>query len=185
MNNPRSNPQSNPQSKSPASSNTIPNAQALAQQLMQTLQQDKIDLATLLQCLEDERKVLESSNHDKLPSYTEQKARLTEQLDQRYAQRLQALKSLQTPIDAKSWLNLIEQLQSTTKLPLVALWNQGEEQLKQCQQLLLINEKIVAGLQNNVTQLMNALRGATGSGQTYSASGKAQVFSDNQTITSA
>lgn len=177
MNTPHNTPQ--------AASDIAANAQALAQQFLHSLQQDKSDLAALQQCLMDERKVLESNDHDKLPAYTDQKAKLTEKLDQRYAQRLHSLKAQNVPTNAEAWRSLIEQLQNTTKLPLVALWNDVEQQLRHCQQLLLINEKIVAALQNNVNQLMNALRGATGAGQTYSASGKAQVFSDNQTITSA
>jgi len=163
----------------------LPDTKALAQHFLRSLQQDKTDLAALDKCLTEERKVLESSDHNKLPTYTEQKATLTNQLEQRYTERLKSLKPEMTPTNPEGWHKLLQQLQDDSKLPLVALWSEVEQQLKDCQQLLLINEKIVAGLQNNVSQLMNVLRGVTGSGQTYSAKGKAQIFSDNQSITSA
>lgn len=163
----------------------LPDPKALAQHFLRSLQQDKTDLAALENCLTEERSVLESSDHNRLPTYTEQKAKLTQQLEQRYTERLKTLQPGMTPANSEGWRKLLQQLQDDSKLPLVALWDEVEKQLKDCQKLLLINEKIVAGLQNNVSQLMNALRGATGSGQTYSAKGKAQIFSDNQSITSA
>ena len=68
---------------------------------------------------------------------------------------------------------------------MIGAWDKVEQQLRECSELLQINEKIIGNMRQGVNQFLNLLRGQTGSGQTYGATGKAEIFSDNPTITSA
>ena len=48
----------------------------------------------------------------------------------------------------------IEKLDEATDLPLLNLWKKMQTQLKDCQQLLMINERILGGLQQGVERFM-------------------------------
>ena len=171
--------------QNPVTLNNTSKNPSTAQQVLLSLQQDKTDLNALQQNLLAERQALEKRQHQQLDFYNQQKAELTSTLDKRYSDRLQLLAKNGNSINGENWRKLLDALQAESRLPLSSLWNEVETQLKECQKLLLINEKIVANLQQNVEQLLGALRGASNTSQTYSAKGKAQVFADNQTITSA
>jgi flagellar biosynthesis/type III secretory pathway chaperone len=90
-----------------------------------------------------------------------------------------------SPTDAKSWRDAMQHLEQSSGLAMIGAWDKVEQQLRECSELLQINEKIIGNMRQGVNQFLNLLRGQTGSGQTYGATGKAEIFSDNPTITSA
>mgnify|MGYP001424301903 CR=1 FL=1 len=90
-----------------------------------------------------------------------------------------------SPTDAKSWREAMQHLEQNSGLAMIGTWDKVEQQLRECSELLQINEKIIGNMRQGVNQFLNLLRGQTASGQTYGATGKAEVFADNPTITSA
>ena len=158
----------------------------LAQQVLRTLIDDKSDLQAMVKLLREERTVLEQREHGALEQYAEQKIALAAKLETRHKARESLLPhSGATAANNQSWRASIETLEKKSSVTLLPSWEEVETLLRESQELLQINEKIVGSMQNNVSRFMSALRGETGSGQTYTAAGKAQTYSDKQPIISA
>lgn len=161
------------------------NATAIAHDLLRSFNEDRIDLQHMLDCLQKERKALEERDHKTLETFATQKTELSKKLEARNAQREKRLGEHNFDTNTKSWRPMISKLETQSGLPVLSAWNDIEALLRECRDLLKINEKVVGNMQNNVNQFLNALRGETGAGQTYSASGKANIYSEHQSITNA
>ncbi len=158
---------------------------ALASEIYQSLEADKQALDTLAILLTDERTMLESRDHSSIAEFTDRKSLLVQGMEQRNSVRVGLLNQQQMSTEGDHWIKAIELLANAAKLPLISLWNDIETQLVSCNKQLMINERIVGGMKNSVGRFLNILRGQTGTGQTYDATGKAKNFSDHSPITSA
>ncbi|MBT8148620.1 MAG: flagellar protein FlgN [Gammaproteobacteria bacterium] len=158
----------------------------IAQQVLSTLIEDKNDLQAMVSVLKQERAVLEQRQHRALEQFAEQKIALAAKLEARHKARAALLpNSMANASDSQSWRASIEALEMQSAVTLLPSWNEVEALLRESRELLQINEKIVGNLQNNVNRFINALRGETASGQTYTAAGKAESYSSKQPIISA
>ena len=161
------------------------NTGILAHQLLRSLSDDSRDLTTLLELLTQERKILEQNKPELLDEINQQKNQLTQTLEQRNNARVTQLQqSGYTPTE-NSWKPVIANLEQASGVALKSTWEKVEQQLKQCSELTAINEKIIANMRQNVNQLMNALRGEIGAGETYSADGKSTSIASNKPFASA
>lgn len=157
----------------------------LANEIFQSLGADKIDLAQLRTLLTEERGALEQREHDAITEYAEQKAVIVKRMEKRNQLRQTLLQRNQLAATAERWQDTIAKLDAVSPVRLLPLWLEIESELQECQKLLAINEKIIGGMKQSVDRFMNILRGQTGSGQTYTATGKAESFTTTKPITSA
>lgn len=161
------------------------NSSMVAHHLLRSLNDDSQDLTSMLDLLTNERKALEINQPSQLKELTQQKNIITERMELRHRERVSMLENNNFSQQEQSWRPAIKQIELASGLPLIGLWNSVETQLKQCAELLAVNEKIIANMRQNVNQLMNSLRGQVGSGQTYNAEGKAKTFADSKPFASA
>jgi len=159
--------------------------QSLANNIQQTFGQDKLDVAKLIDCLSSERSAFEKNDHERIRSLADLKSGLVQTLDDRQQQRVQWLQEANYAVDSGDWENILLSLQSDTSTQLLESWQELAVELQRCQEMLLINERILQGMQNSIGRFLNILRGQIGNGQTYDASGKAQQISDYRPITKA
>ena len=181
--------QTPPQQQNPAQVKA--NSARIAHDVLRSLSEDAIDLTAMRALLENERQVLEQRDHSQLEEITHKKSALAAQLEQRNTKRLAGLARLiptpitASPTDAKSWRDAMQHLEQSSGLAMIGTWDKVEQQLRECSELLKKKKKIIGNMRQGVNQFLNLLRGQTASGQTYGATGKAEVFADNPTITSA
>lgn len=151
-------------------------AQALGEYLKTSLELDLLDLTHLNSLLQEERKTLESNQFDALDNINENKERLSLSLEKRSSQRNTELEARQLEgKDSQSWLYIIELIEKRTGLKLWSLWRKVESELKACDKMLKINEKIVAGMQHSANQFIYAIKQESGAMTTgtYSSKGDA------------
>ena len=128
----------------------------------------------MLNILGEERNCLESADHSKLESYTEQKSELSHSLDHRAKQRTQKLNSLDLKCgNASEWKQTLAALKPTQYgSTITATWSKVEHALNQCDTATQINEKIVASILQSARQFIAALRGTDDNSIVYDASGR-------------
>lgn len=158
---------------------------SLSHEIYQSLGADKSDLDNLNLLLAAERVALEAREHQAINDFAEQKAVIVKRMEQRNELRTTLLRRHHLASNAESWKQTINKLDESTSIKLMPLWLEIEAQLEDCRQKLMINERIVGGMKQSVDRFMNILRGQTGSGQTYNATGRAENFSSNKPFTSA
>lgn len=157
----------------------------LSNEVFQSLGADRADLDLLSVLLGNEKNALEQREHEAINEYAEQKAVIVKRMEKRNELRQTLLKRNQLASDVDSWQTTIANLDAVSPVKLLPLWQEIETKLKACQRQLAINEKIIGGMKQSVDRFINILRGQTGSGQTYNATGKAENFSTTKPITSA
>ena len=154
-------------------------AQALGEYLKTSLELDLGDLMQLNDLLSQERGSLEKNAFDQLPEINDDKARLSLSLEKRASQRDAELNANALEgKDSQSWLHIIELIESRSGLRLWSLWRKVEQELKACDRMLKINEKIVAGMQQSANQFIQAIKqqeSGSSPSQTYGAKGNAAV----------
>ena len=79
-------------------------------------------------------------------------------MEKRSILRNEVLKRHQLDHDETNWIKTIEKLNEATDLPLLNLWKKMQTQLKDCQRLLMINERILGGLQQGGERFMTLLK---------------------------
>ncbi len=158
--------------------------------IQKSLQQDKIELNQINELIKLERSALEQQDHDNLKTLSEQKIKLSEKIEKRHQERTQYLQLHGYQANSSnSWREVIKQLSQLSHVPLLQLWDEVHKQLLDCQKLMSVNEKIIVGMQNNVHQYLDLLRGETSatktySAKTYSANGRSISQSNGQRIVS-
>ena len=157
----------------------------LASEIYQSLGADQTDLDSLSTILTAERTALESRENKVITECAEQKIVIVKRMEKRNELRTTLLRRNQLSTEADRWKDTIIKLDAISNIQLLPLWEIIEQQLADCQKMLMINEKILGGMQQSVDRFMNILRGETGTGQTYNATGKAENFSNSKPITSA
>ena len=157
----------------------------LAGEIYQSLGADQADLDSLSTILTAERAALESRENKVITECAEQKIVIVKRMEKRNELRTTLLRRNQLSTEADRWKDTIIKLDAISNIQLLPLWEIIEQQLADCQKMLMINEKILGGMQQSVDRFMNILRGETGTGQTYNATGKAENFSNSKPITSA
>ena len=163
---------------------------SLANEIYQSLGADKTDIDNLNALLAKERATLErsgkeSADHKVIVEYAGQKATIVKRMDKRNELRSTLLARHNLASNTEGWKETIKQLDAISPLTVIPMWEEIETQLKDCQTKLMINEKIIGGMKQGVDRFINILRGETGSGQTYNATGKAENFSNSKPFTSA
>lgn len=156
----------------------------LAKEIVQSLNADKLDLAVLSQLLTDERSALEQRDNKKITAFAERKSGIVNKMEQRNNGRVALLSPHQLSTEPELWPATLTTLEEASQLSIHPLWNEVKIELTQCREKLLINEKIIGGMQHSISRFLNILRGQTGIAQTYNASGKAQNYGATQKITS-
>lgn len=161
-----------------------------AQQVLQSLAEDRADLLTMNRVLDDERNILDRGEHAQLQETAQQKLQLATRLDARYRLRAKLLPKLAEPAgatsdDAATWGKQLDLLEKQSGVALTATWQEIETLLRQSDEKLRVNEKIVASLQGNVNRFINELRAQAGGGKTYSADGKEKTYSSGTPLGSA
>ncbi|MGB2272595.1 MAG: flagella synthesis protein FlgN [Pseudomonadales bacterium] len=157
----------------------------LAGEIYQSLGADQADLNSLSTLLTAERAALESRENKVIAECAEEKIVIVKRMEKRNELRTTLLRRNQLSTEADRWKDTIIKLDAMSHIQLLPLWESIEQQLSACQEMLLINERIIGGMQQSVDRFMNILRGETGTGQTYNATGKAENFSNSKPITSA
>ena len=157
----------------------------LAGEIYQSLGADQSDLDSLSTILATERTALENRDNTIIAECAEQKIVIVKRMEKRNELRTTLLRRNQLLTDADRWKDTIIKLDAISQFQLLPLWEIIEQKLADCQDMLMINEKILGGMQQSVDRFMNILRGETGTGQTYNATGKAESFSNSKPITSA
>ena len=157
----------------------------LAGEIYQSLGADQSDLNSLTTLLTSERVALEARDNKIIAECAEQKIVIVKRMEKRNELRTTLLRRNQLSTEADRWKDIIIKLDMISHVQLLPLWESIEKQLADCQEMLMINERILGGMQQSVDRFMNILRGETGSGQTYNATGKAENFSNSKPITSA
>lgn len=157
----------------------------LAGEIYQSLGADQSDLNNLTTLLTSERAALEARDNKIIAECAEQKIVIVKRMEKRNELRTTLLRRNQLSTEADRWKDTIIKLDTISNVQLLPLWESIEKQLADCQEMLMINERILGGMQQSVDRFMNILRGETGTGQTYNATGKAENFSNSKPITSA
>ena len=157
----------------------------LATRLLQSFMHDQQDIAALEKCLDAEKQAFEQNNHELINRHTEEKTGLVRSMDERTRQRATWLAQVGFTAQPEHWLATLQSLENSTSIQLLASWEQLSASLQQCQDKMLVNEKILSGMQRSVARFLNILRGQTSASQTYDASGKAQQYADNRPIVKA
>lgn len=158
---------------------------ALAQHLTQSLKEDQQDLVAMEALLDAEKNALEHNESDKLEGFSKDRNQLTTKLDKRNAHRLSILQQAGLAAQNDSWKRVIENLAAQTNSPVFSLWQSVEQQLARCSEKIQVNEKIIANMRQNINQLINAIRGEIGGGETYNRDGKAKAYSSGKPFTRA
>ena len=158
---------------------------SIANEIYQSLGADQADIQSLTNLLEKEKIALESQDSQAITSFAEEKNIIVLRMEKRSILRNEVLKRHQLEHDDTNWIKTIEKLDEATDLPLLNLWKKMQTQLKDCQQLLMINERILGGLQQGVERFMTLLKNSAGSVQTYNASGKTEDFLSKKPISKA
>ena len=156
----------------------------LAKEVVQSLNADKLDLAVLSHLLTDERSALEQRDNTQINALAERKSGIVSRMEQRNNGRVALLNPHQLSTEPEHWVATLATLEQASNLSIQPLWNEVKTELTECREKLLINEKIIGGMQHSISRFLNILRGQTGIAQTYNASGKAQNYGATQKITS-
>lgn len=151
----------------------------IASTVLESLRQDLDDLQKMLDLLAQERKILETNQHEELESLTARKSSLSSILDLRSSQRDQHLAQAGLHCkSAKQWEEALDSFDATPQGPeLRKLWQKVEVKLQTCKDAMLTNEKIVASLLQSTRQFISALRGSDNQSQVYDASGRSSTSS--------
>ena len=158
---------------------------SIANEIYQSLGADQADIQSLTNLLEKEKIALESQDSQAITSFAEEKNIIVLRMEKRSILRNEVLKRHQLEHDETNWIKTIEKLDEATDLPLLNLWKKMQTQLKDCQQLLMINERILGGLHQGVERFMTLLKNSAGSVQTYNALGKTEDFLSKKPISKA
>ena len=165
----------------PSATLSASEAVALAEYLKTSLELDLQDLGQLSELLIEEKKNLEQSSYDALENITHKKLDITQSLERRSVQRNKQLNSQGLGSeDSKSWLETIEQVEASSGLRLWSVWRSVEKELKSCDRLLKVNEKIAAAIHHSANRFLGLIKeetnkldigyNATGSSETSNTS---------------
>lgn len=158
---------------------------SIANEIYQSLGADQADIQALTSLLGKEKIALESQDSQAISAFAEEKNIIVLRMEKRSILRNEVLKRHQLEHDETNWIKTIEKLDDATDLPLLNLWKNMQTQLRDCQQLLMINERILGGLQQGVERFMTLLKNSAGTTQTYNASGKTEDFLSRKPISKA
>lgn len=155
---------------------------SLIDSLATLLDRDAKELEILEQSLVDERRALETRDHQGLQDSLTVKTRALAQLQgnskaktQLFAQH--GLKASPTHIKAA--------LQKVGRLDLLARWNQVNDQLDRCKALNEINGRILYRSQQSLGKILSILRGQSNQQQIYGENGRANSLGSRQLIANA
>jgi flagellar biosynthesis/type III secretory pathway chaperone len=148
----------------------------LAGEIYQSLGADQSDLNSLTTLLTSERVALEARDNKIITECAEQKIVIVKRMEKRNELRTTLLRRNQLSTEADRWKDTIIKLDTISNVQLLPLWETIEKQLADCQEMLMINERILGGMQQSVDRFMNILRGETGTGQTYKCNGQSREF---------
>lgn len=146
---------------------------SVAIKLQHSFNQDMGDISTLSDLLDQERSALEKRDQGLIQQTGKNIALLTQTLQKRDSERrrLLGINKINDPTP-EDWINLLENTEKQSGLPLIGFWRDLEKQLKHCNTKLQINQKIVSQLQNSVNTFLNSLSQNQDQADTYSALGK-------------
>ena len=130
--------------------------------------------------LQKERSSLESREYDQLDNIIALKGQLLEKLQQQITRRQQLFQAAGFQEETTA----LEAAKS--EAPTVAkAWHHLAEQWTQCQEMSVINERIVMRTKQVVGQTLDLLRGQQGQQKLYDPSGETQAGQLGRSITSA
>ena len=141
------------------------------------------DLKTTRQlqgALKKERTTLEAREYDQLEAIIALKAQLLEKLQQQILVRQKLFQSAGFQQESEALAAVKVEAPSVAKA-----WQQIAEQWQSCQELSVINERIVQRTKQVVGQTLDLLRGQQGQQKLYSPSGETQSGQLGRSITSA
>lgn len=149
-------------------------------QLDQALQYDITLTGELLTLLEQERQALETRNYQTFEAQQKEKHRLVSALEQGANTRREWLAKRGFADDGAALLI------ARAQAPAVAeRWQAAAEQWRQCQRASDTNDQICRRTRAVVSNMLDLLRGQSGGGSTYDASGTAHGLQRTRPITSA
>lgn len=134
----------------------------------------------LLQLLEQERESLESREYQQFQKITSQKFQALQQLEQSNHSRQQLMIQAGFVDEASAYQHAQQHRPALAKA-----WRQLGKQWQRCRELNEINERISRRTRLVVGQVLDQLRGQTGSTMLYTGKGNTDTRSGGQTITSA
>lgn len=115
----------------------------LASEIYQSLGADQTDLDSLSTILTAERTALESRENKVITECAEQKIVIVKRMEKRNELRTTLLRRNQLSTEADRWKDTIIKLDAISNIQLLPLWEIIEQQLADCQKMLMINEKIL------------------------------------------
>lgn len=155
---------------------------AAINELKQLLGDDLKSLHELLQVLIAEKEALKASDVKAIDPFTQQKNELLDQIRSRAKQKIHALVGMGYRPETG---NPSQFIRSAGLPELTALWSAAETELKACQELNSVNNRIVGHLQQRLSRLTDIFRGSASQAKLYGASGQQTSLGHRNILASA
>jgi flagella synthesis protein FlgN len=145
------------------------------------LERDQQAADRLAELLEEERRLLETRQQDKLQQVIDEKAAAIDTLNYHAKERATLLQSLSLPPTLDGWDNFLQR--NTQTLPLRDAWYALSKKVEHCRELNEINGKLIARSQQTVNHLLTLMRGNTPTPSLYNAKGGQSQLTSSFTVT--
>ncbi len=137
---------------------------------------------TLFKLLQQESQALKNRQHGQLPQIVEQKSQALRTIENCAKKREGLLTAQGKNFSSEAWIELLGRLGDDS---LIERWQQTVSNFEEGQRLNDINGKIIQRSQKALGNLLNMLRGNTGSPGLYDQAGSTQSRSGGTTLVSA
>lgn len=142
-----------------------------AESLLPIVQADLGYTQTLLQLLQEERRLLEQRQHEALPELIGQKDQLLQKLHDNEQRRKNFLQQLGMGDARNAWKEVVE---GTGDNNLIRLWQQLQQALSECRVCNEINGRMIGRGQQSLGRIVSLLRGQINTPQLYNNKGATQ-----------
>ncbi|WP_339897793.1 flagellar protein FlgN [uncultured Gilvimarinus sp.] len=133
--------------------------------------------------LTQERELLQQRDHEALTALIREKNDHLALLEGHAKERAALLQALQIDGSGSSWETFLASDEPLSQL--IPLWQQLQQEVRQCHDLNNHNGKLVARSQQTLKQLLDLVRGKSQGGGLYDASGSAANNASSNTLTRA
>lgn len=155
---------------------------AAIDELKELLAGDIRQLDILADILNQEKTCLSNSDVRKLGSLTSEKNTLLEQIRESAKRKIRLLVAMGFRPDSGEPSRFIR----SAGLPdLLALWEEADRRLKNCQEVNQINGRVISHMQKRLSRLTDIFRGVSGHQKLYGAQGEQKAVSHSTILASA
>lgn len=164
---------------------------AYAQLLIETMQKNTHHLSSLNQILDQERQLIETSDHKGLIALLEHKEELIESIHQTEQQLLQLLNKygykthFRQAISSDNFVQLASQLPAPLQAAFTQSWTELKTLLIETRQLNSINRRVVEYSKYSVDHLLGILRGSQTHPALYQSNGRYDDFNEHHSLAKA